>query len=95
MSKQDKASPLTLLLGTVLAGSLGAIGIANASGTGDVFAMEEVTNGQFMAGGHLEGGCGDDREGGDGDDEGGPAPVSDGAAPPRDDTATRHRSMDT
>ena len=67
MSKQDKASPLTLLLGTVLAGSLGAIGIANASGTGDVFVMEEVTNGQFMAGGHLEGGCGDDREGGDGD----------------------------
>ena len=74
MSKQDKASPLTIILGTALAGSLGAIGIANASETGDVFAMEELTNGQIMAGAHEEGGCGEGKCSGDkeegGDEEG-------------------------
>ena len=74
MSKQDKANPLTIALGTALASTLGAVGIANASATdGDVFAMEELTNGQLMAGAHEEGGCGEGKCAGDkdGDKEGG------------------------
>jgi uncharacterized low-complexity protein len=68
MSKHDKASPLTIVLGTAIAGTLGTIGIANAADTEEVFAMEDLTTGQLMAGGHEEGGCGEGKCSGDKED---------------------------
>jgi len=67
MSKQSK--PLSIALGTVLAASLGATGIANASSAdADVFSMEELSSGYLTAGGHEkkddgEGSCGEDKGG--------------------------------
>ncbi len=73
MSNEEKVKMLKIALGTAVASTLGAVGVANASQpSGDVFAMEELSSGYLTAGGHLEGGCGADREGGDkegGDDK--------------------------
>jgi hypothetical protein len=73
MSKQAIRKPLALALGAAVVSTMGVAGIANAEEGEDLFAMEELMSGQLTAGGHLEGGCGDDRDksgDGDGDDEG-------------------------
>jgi uncharacterized low-complexity protein len=62
MSNESK---LAAILGAALASTLGAVGVANA-GEGDVFAMQELNSGYLTAGGHEEGGCGDDKDDGEG-----------------------------
>ncbi len=65
MSKQTK--PLSIALGTLLAASLGATGIANATEEGaDLFSMEELDTGYMIAGGHEtpdDDSDGEDKEG--------------------------------
>jgi uncharacterized low-complexity protein len=69
----SKRKTLSLALGAAVVGTIGLSGAVNATEMDeDIFAMDELNSGYLIAGGHLEGGCGEDREGGDdaGDDEG-------------------------
>ena len=52
MSKQSVRKPLSLALGAALVTSLGATGVANAEMEEDIFAMDELTSGYLIAGGH-------------------------------------------
>ena len=71
MSKQSIRKPLALVLGAAVVSTMGVAGIANADEGEDLFAMEELMTGQLAAGGHEEGGCGDDKDkDGEGDGEG-------------------------
>lgn len=70
MSKQAIRKPLALALGAAVVSTMGAAGIANAEEGEDIFAMEELMSGQLLAGGHLEGGCGEDRDTGEDDGDG-------------------------
>ena len=71
MSKQSIRKPLALALGAAVVSTMGVAGIANAEEGEGLFAMEELMNGQLTAGGHEEGGCGEDKdEGKDKDGEG-------------------------
>ena len=69
MSKQTIRKPLALALGAAVVSTMGVAGIANAEEGEDIFAMEELMQGQLTAGGHEEGGCGEDKDG-DKDGEG-------------------------
>ncbi|MDP6435933.1 MAG: hypothetical protein QF790_09235 [Gammaproteobacteria bacterium] len=72
MSKQAIRKPLALAFGAAVVSTMGAASIANAEEGEDIFAMEELMNGQLLAGGHEEGGCGEDKDDGEdgGDGEG-------------------------
>ena len=74
MSKQAIRKPLSIALGAAVVTGLGLSGVANAAETEeDLFAMEELTSGYLIAGGHEkkddgegncgEGNCGEDKEG--------------------------------
>ena len=54
--------------GSWLGYTLGTIGAANAADVEDVFAMEDLSSGQLMAGAHEEGGCGEGKCSGDKED---------------------------
>jgi len=69
MSKQVR-KPLSIALGAALVTSLGATGVANAEVEEDIFAMEELSSGYLIAGGHAKKEDAEDDEGKDKDGEG-------------------------
>ena len=74
MSKQAIRKPLSIALGAAIVTSLGISGIANASNSGgDIFSMEELTNGYLTAGAHETADPkdeGEDKTGGEDKEEG-------------------------
>ena len=72
MSKETR-KPLSIAIGAAIVTSLGAAGVANAEADveKDIFAMDELSSGYLIAGGHEkkddgEGSCGEDKKDGEG-----------------------------
>jgi uncharacterized low-complexity protein len=62
MSKQAIRKPLSLVLGAAVVSTMGVAGIANADEGENIFAMQELMNGQLTAGGHEAPAPKDDEE---------------------------------
>ena len=70
MSKQAIRKPLTLALSAAIVSTLGIAGIANAEEGENIFAMEDLMQGQLSTGGHEAPPPKEDEEGEDKDGEG-------------------------